>query len=137
MNDDPRFRRVRVRQEVLPLLNDVAERDVVPLLLRLADTVVDDIAVLDELAASIDPTSALAVRTAALPLARRAARNWLVASGVGDGHPPPLAVIDRVVSVARGEAPRSDLMAGWRVARRRQQLRLERIEHPGRLPTDN
>ena len=29
-NDDPRFRRNRVRHEVLPLLDDIAERDVVP-----------------------------------------------------------------------------------------------------------
>ncbi|GIT68641.1 MAG: hypothetical protein Ct9H300mP26_3280 [Acidimicrobiales bacterium] len=32
-NEDPRFRRNRVRHEVLPLLNEVAERDVVPLLI--------------------------------------------------------------------------------------------------------
>ena len=127
MNTDPRFRRVRVRQEVLPLLNDIAGRDVVPLLLRLADTVDDDVAVLDELASAIDPTSAIELRTASRALARRAVRGWLVASGVGDGHPPPLAVIDRVLAVALGETPRADLIEGWRVARRFQRLRIERI----------
>ena len=36
-NDDRRFLRNRVRHEVLPLLDDIAERDVVPLLARTAD----------------------------------------------------------------------------------------------------
>lgn len=126
MNRDSRFRRVRVRREVLPLLNDVADRDVVPLLARLADTVADDVAVLARLAAAVDPTSATSLSEAPLAIARRAVRSWLVGSSVGDGHPPSLAVVDRVLAVARGEMARADLVDGWRVARTRQQLRLER-----------
>lgn len=127
MNHDPRFRRVRVRDEVLPLLNEVAEREVVPLLLRLADTVRDDVAALNALAVELDPLSAAVLMAAPIAIARRAVRAWLVESGVGDGHPPALAVIDRVLAVARGEMPRADLVDGWRVARTHQRLRLERI----------
>jgi tRNA(Ile)-lysidine synthase len=130
MNHDPRYRRVRVRDEVLPLLNDVAERDVVPLLVRLGETVIDDIAALDGIAAALDVTSAVALAQTPLAVARRAVRQWLVRSEVGDGHPPSLAVIDRVLAVARGDMARADLVDGWRVARYRQRLRVERIS-PG------
>ena len=40
-NDDPAFRRNRVRHEVLPLLDDVAGRDLVPVLGRQADLAAD------------------------------------------------------------------------------------------------
>jgi tRNA(Ile)-lysidine synthase len=126
MNIDSRYRRVRMRTEVLPLLNDVAERDVVPLLARLADTVVEDIALLNALASEIDVESAADLAAASQPLARRAVRRWLTGV-VGDGHPPSLATIDRVLAVARGEMARADLVDGWRVARTNQRLRLERI----------
>ena len=46
-NDDRRFVRNRVRHEVLPLLYDIAQRDVVPLLVRTADVLRDDDDLLD------------------------------------------------------------------------------------------
>ena len=128
MNADPRFRRVRVRRDVLPLLNDVAERDVVPLLLRLADAVVDDVAVLSRLAGVLDPESAVELAEAPVAVSRRAVRGWLLKNGVGDGHPPSMGTIDRVLAVARGGAARADLVDGWRVSRTRQRLRLDRID---------
>ncbi len=63
-NEDPRFRRNRVRNEVLPLLADVADRDVAPLLARTAELVEDDLALLDGLAAELDPTDAPALASA-------------------------------------------------------------------------
>ncbi len=126
MNADLRFQRVRMRAEVLPLLSSIASRDVVPLFVRLAETAADDIAVLDEQAALLDPTDAVALRRAPRALARRAIRHWLVENGVGDGHPPSLAVVDRVLSVASQQAVRSSLIEGWTVARTKNRLRLER-----------
>jgi TilS substrate binding domain len=108
------------------LLSNIASRDVVPLFSRLAETVADDVAVLDEYAALIDPTDAVALRKAPRALARRAIRHWLVASGVGDGHPPSLAVVDRVVAVASQQAVRATLIEGWSVHRTKNRLRLER-----------
>ena len=43
-NADPRFVRNRVRDELLPLLDDIAGRDVVPLLVRTAGLLADDAA---------------------------------------------------------------------------------------------
>ncbi len=117
MNTDPAFRRVRVRREVLPLLNDVAERDVAALLARHAEVVADDVVLLDDLSASIDPSARWALRKVPVPLARRALRRWLVASGVGDGRVVDAAALDRVVAVASGERAACELEGGWRVSR--------------------
>ena len=126
-NDDPRFRRNRVRHEVLPLLDDVAGRDVVPLLCRLADLAGDDSALLDELArvAVEDPTAARAVATAPTALARRALRSWLREHTDDERHPPEAAAVERVLAVARGEAVGTDVGFGLAVRRTGQQLRVE------------
>ena len=42
MNEDDRFQRVRIRNEVLPLLGDVAKRDVVDVLVRQSELLRDD-----------------------------------------------------------------------------------------------
>ena len=126
-NDDPALRRNRVRHELLPLLDAIAERDVVPVLARQADLARADAGLLDELAAALDPSDARALAAAPLPLARRAVRRWLRAAGPGgpERHPPPAAAVDRVLAVARGDAVACELPGGWRVARRSARLRLE------------
>jgi tRNA(Ile)-lysidine synthase len=115
MNDDPAFRRVAIRQQVLPLLSTLAERDLVPVLARQADILRSDSEFLDELAAAAWPgvEGPLAATLAALPepLARRAVRQWC-------GAPPPsLAEVERVLAVAAGEARATEL-AGGRAVRR-------------------
>ena len=119
-NDDPAFRRNRVRHELLPLLDDVAQRDVAALLARQADLLREEAAFLDALAESIDPTDAKALAAAPAPLARRAVRAWLR----GD-HPPAAAAVERVLAVARGDAVATEVGDGRRVARTGQRLRLE------------
>jgi tRNA(Ile)-lysidine synthase len=121
-NADPRFRRNRVRTEVLPLLDDVAERDVVPLLCRLADLARADAALLDELASGIDPADARALAAAPVPLARRAVRRWL-RPHLG-GHPPDAGAVERVLAVARGDATGTEVAGGPTVRRRDQRLHL-------------
>ncbi len=49
-NDDPRFQRVRLRTEVLPLLEDVLQGGVAEALARTAALVRDDLDALDALA---------------------------------------------------------------------------------------
>jgi tRNA(Ile)-lysidine synthase len=119
-NADPAFRRNRVRAELLPLLDDVAGRDVSPLLARTASLLEDDDALLDALAEAIDPTDARALVGAPAPLARRAVRRWLA-----DGYPPDLATVDRVLAVARGDARATDVGGGRRVRRSSGHLILE------------
>ena len=90
-NDDPRFRRNRVRHELLPLAVDIADRDLAPLISRTADLLRDDDDFLGSLAAQIDPTDARAVATAAAPIGRRAVRNWLTVAG----YVPDAGAIER------------------------------------------
>ena len=124
-NSEPRFRRNRVRHEILPLLDDVAARDVAALLARTADLLRDDDTLLEQLAADLDPTDALALRDVPLPLARRAVRRWLERGG----YPPDAATVARVLEVAAGNARGCDVGAGRRgdsartAARSREQFR--------------
>jgi tRNA(Ile)-lysidine synthase len=120
-NDDPRFRRNRVRAEVLPLLDDVAEREVVPLLCRLAALARADVELLDRLATDLDATDARALAAAPEPLAGRAVRRWLRARLPG-GHPPDAAAVQRVLAVARGEGTGTEVAGGVRVRRSEQRL---------------
>ena len=128
-NTDPRFVRNRVRHEVLPLLADVAARDLAPVLARQADLLRADDDLLDTLAAALDPTDARQLAAAPPPLARRAVRRWLTGLDPA-GHPPDLAAVERVLAVARGESTACDVAGGHRVARSRQRLSLITRDRP-------
>jgi tRNA(Ile)-lysidine synthase len=119
-NKDRRFRRNRIRHDLLPVLDAIAERDVAELLSREADILRDDADLLDALAREIDPTDARALATAPVTLARRAVRRWLF-----DGHPPDSATVERVLAVARGEAVATEIGKKRRVVRHRQRLAIE------------
>jgi len=123
-NTDRRFVRNRIRHELLPLANAIAERDLVPVLARQATVLADEADLLDELAADIDPTDAAALSATAQPLARRATRRWLRGAGP---HPPDLAAVLRVLAVARGELTATDVAPGVRVRRSRGALSSEPI----------
>jgi tRNA(Ile)-lysidine synthase len=115
MNDDPAFRRVAIRREVLPLLERVAARDLVPVLARQAAILRSESEYLDEVARAAwpdaDPPSTAALMKLAPVLARRAVREWL-------GPPPPSgSEVERVLSVATG-AVRATELSGGRVVRR-------------------
>ncbi|MBM3730986.1 MAG: tRNA lysidine(34) synthetase TilS [Actinobacteria bacterium] len=118
-NRDPRFRRNRVRHELIPLLDDIAQRDVSALLAREADLIADDEQFLDSLSAALDVHDARALAGAPLALARRAVRRWL-----SDPYPPDSATVERVLEVARGLHPSCDIGRGRRVIRSRQRLEL-------------
>ena len=122
-NKNPRFLRNRVRHEILPLMADVAQRDVAPLFVRASDLARDDRDLLDELASAIDPTDVKALNSAPVPLARRAIRQWL-----RNGHPPDLAAVERVLEVARGNSLGTEIAGGKRIRRSKGKLHLfERI----------
>jgi tRNA(Ile)-lysidine synthase len=118
-NADPRHRRNRIRHELVPLLDAIAERDVNALLARQADTLRAEADLLDELAAAVDPTDAAALAAVPPALARRAIRRWLA-----DPYPPDAAGVERVLAVARGEAVACELDGGRRI--RRSGMRLVR-----------
>jgi len=116
-NDDPRWRCNRVRHEVMPLLTEVAARDVAAVIARQADLLAEDASVLNALAAELDPTDAKALAAAPLALSRRALRQWLA-----DPYPPDAAALDRVLAVVRGEIKACELATGLRVERHGQRL---------------
>ena len=126
-NHDARFRRNRVRSEVLPLLCDVAGRDLVPVLARQALLLADDADVLQELASGIDPTDVRALRRAPVALARRAVRSWLrsdESAGDAEAHPPSAEEVTRVLAVADGRVRACELAGGRRVQRRAGRLHI-------------
>lgn len=127
MNADPAFARVRVRHEVLPLLDAVAGRDLVPVLCRQGDLAADVVAALDEatdplLAEQRDGSlDARAIAAAAPALARWALRRWLV-ERLGAEHPPDAAALDRIRAVAAGATVATEISGGHRVRRHAQRL---------------
>jgi tRNA(Ile)-lysidine synthase len=115
MNDDETFRRVALRRKVLPLLEQLAARDLVPVLAGQAEILGEESDYLDALARAAWPVagdpSARALSTLAPVVARRAVRQWL-------GPPPPSrAEVARVLEVASG-ARRATELAGGRTVRR-------------------
>jgi tRNA(Ile)-lysidine synthase len=119
-NDDLSFRRNRVRAQLLPLLDEIAERDVASVISRQTELLRDDVELLDLLSAELDPTDAKALALAPSSLARRAVRRLLAFD-----HPPDSAAVERVLAVARGEAIATDVGGGRRVRRSQGRLALE------------
>ncbi|MGV0594085.1 tRNA lysidine(34) synthetase TilS [Mycolicibacterium vulneris] len=110
-NADRRFTRVRLRHEVLPLLEDVLGGGVAEALARTAIALREDTETLDALAAEalagarseaggLDPA-----RLAPLPdaLRRRVIRAWLLDGGACDLTDTQIRAVDRLVTAWRGQ----------------------------------
>ncbi len=130
-NEDGRFRRNQVRHRLLPLMNDVAQRDVVEILARQATVLAEERAWIAELSRD-DLTHALGEldcrELRGWPLARL--RRWLRArltntDALGELHPPSAAEVARALDVVSGAAVATQLSGGRRLSRRGQRLRLE------------
>ncbi|MYE67121.1 MAG: tRNA lysidine(34) synthetase TilS [Acidimicrobiia bacterium] len=133
-NLDPAIRRNRVRHELVPLLEEIFERDVTPLLCRHADLAHETVEALDAAVAELDPRDGAALAAAPRALARWALRRWIAeargATTTGDRHPPDLAAVDRALAVATGDAKAADVGGGWRVRRSARRLHLELAATP-------
>jgi tRNA(Ile)-lysidine synthase len=120
-NADPAYRRVRLRSEVLPLLEDVLGGGVAPALARTAALLREDLDALDPLAAAELARwdgDLPASDVAALPdaLRRRVLRDWLRAGGVPDVQAVHLHAVDALLVRWRGQG-RVDLPGGAGVVR--------------------
>lgn len=130
-NADPRFRRVRLRTEVLPLLEDVLAGGVAAALARTAAQLREDIDALDVLAAALlasahhDGTlDAGALVTHPAAVRRRVLRDWLLSAGVPeltDGH---LRAADDLIGRWRGQGGVA-LPGGFVAARAHGRLHLD------------
>lgn len=130
-NDDLSFRRNRVRHQLLPLMCEIADRDVVPILARQADVIHEDRAWLNlvggpDVALGIGDVDCRELRT--WPLARR--RRWLraklcVVDEFDEAHPPSAAELERAERVIAGDVVATELQGGRRLSRRARRLALE------------
>lgn len=130
-NDSPDFRRNRVRHELIGQLNDVAGRDVVPILARQAALMHDERTWLDELAVddhavSLGDADCRVLRTWPRARLRRWLRVQLRVADHGDGsHPPSADEIERAIAVVEGEVVATELSGGRRLSRHDQRLSLQ------------
>ena len=120
-NASPDFVRNRVRHELLPLLNDISGRDVARLLARTAQQAGDTQAVIDRLAAEVDPTDALGLRSEPEPVVAAAVQAW-IRSETGDEYVIDAASVERVLAVIRGDVKAAEVTGGWRIERSKQRL---------------
>lgn len=109
-NTDPRFTRVRLRTEVLPLLEDVLAGGVADALARTAVQLREDNDALDALASAAltvatkdDELGVDALRTVPAAVRRRALRCWLLAGGVRELTDVQLRATDDLVGRWRGQ----------------------------------
>jgi tRNA(Ile)-lysidine synthase len=130
-NDDMAFRRNRVRHQLLPLMCEVAERDVVPVIARQAAVLFEERSWLEALTdgdVALELSSADCRELREWPRARL--RRWLrlqlfVIDDVNERHPPSAAEVDRALAVVIGDVVATELSGGRRLARRDQRLTLE------------
>jgi tRNA(Ile)-lysidine synthase len=117
-NDDLAFRRNDVRHRLVPLMNDIAQRDVVPLLARTAELVAAETSELNQAADQLDPTDTKALLAAPEAVARRALRRWL-----SNPYPPDRAGLDRVWQVVTGQVIGCEIAGGVAIRRTNGRLR--------------
>ncbi len=142
-NADPRFTRVRVRTEVLPLLEDVLGGGVAPALARTAGLLDADDRLLDEMAgelatAALRPDGLAAAPLAAAPgaLRSRALRRWLLAVGATEPTARVVDAVDALITDWHGQGPVAiggDRASRLSVGRAGDQLRV--VRQPRRAPT--
>lgn len=123
-NDDPTYRRNRVRAELVPLLNGIAERDVVPIIARQADHLRDVSEWLDGLAGAVDATRVSELLASPPPVAHVALRRF-IQQQTGADHPPRADTLARSLDVLHGRIRSTELGRGWTLHRRHGVLRVE------------
>ncbi|WP_434451640.1 tRNA lysidine(34) synthetase TilS [Lentzea sp. E54] len=104
-NADPSFTRVRLRHEVLPLLEEVLQGGVSSSLARTAAQLREDCDALDSLAEAFAGDCCAVDDIAELPAAlrRRVVRSWLIDEGVPELSDSHLRRVDALVSEWRGQ----------------------------------
>jgi tRNA(Ile)-lysidine synthase len=120
-NADPSFTRVRLRHEVLPLLEDVLRGGVADALARTAAQLREDNDALDAIAAELlvgDPVELTVEPLAGTPAAirRRVLRTWLRRRGVSELTDAQLRDVDALIGEWRGQG--GVLLRGGLVAQR-------------------
>jgi tRNA(Ile)-lysidine synthase len=140
-NEERRYRRVRLRHEVLPLLEDVLAGGVTEALARTASQLQGDLDALDEIAAAVLAT---VVTPAGLGVAAfadqpeailsRCVKTWAEGAGAGPLTAEHIGQLSRLVRDWHGQGP-VDLPGGYSVNRASGTLRMSARERDtGRQP---
>jgi tRNA(Ile)-lysidine synthase len=127
-NADPSFQRVRLRREVLPLLEDVLQGGVVAALGRTAELIRADLDALEAIVGTVAPQRGAALDVAELVAAPRAVRSrmlraWAHGNGAGQLSAGHTAALDALVTDWHGQGP-LDLPGGLRAIRASGRLEL-------------
>ncbi len=122
-NTDPRFRRNRVRSELLPLMSEIADRDMVPLLVRSAELSRSTSDAVDLLLPEGDPRNSRWLQTLEPSIAALKVRTWL--SGEL-GRPISADATERVMAVVQHVRKATELDGGVRLSRSDGRLHLDR-----------
>ena len=135
-NDDPRFTRVRVRSEVLPLLDEVLGGGVADALARTASQLQDDLDALDDPAEQLLIDCAYGrvldlepLDDAPAALRTRVLRAWLLSIGAPEPSYRTVTAVDALVTDWHGQgavAVGGDERARLVVTRRARELRAQR-----------
>lgn len=105
MNDDPAYRRVAVRKDIIPALSTIIGGDAAPALARAAERVAADQALLASLA-DLSPTDDCAVLAAdPAPIRQRRILAWLREHGQQTIGGAQLADIERLCTDWHGQGP--------------------------------
>ncbi len=129
-NESPAFLRNRVRHELIPVLSDLAGRDVVPLLARQASIVHEERRWLDELSApdvlmDVGDVDCRELRSWPHARLRRWLRVKLRHEDTDGAHPPSSDEIERAMLVVRGDVVATEFTGGKRLSRKGQRLTFE------------
>ena len=120
MNLDPRFTRNRIRNEVIPLLTEVAGRDSVSMLARHANLAGEASGILGDLVKNLDITDVRSVDDTPDPVVKFAIQEWLTDK---IGLPADSSSINRVLQIVRGEIKGTEIHGGFRVDRSQGKVR--------------
>ena len=120
MNLDPRFTRNRIRNEVIPLLTEVAGRDSVLMLARHANLAGEASGILGDLVKNLDITDVRSVDDTPDPVVKFAIQEWLTDK---IGLPADSSSINRVLQIVRGEIKGTEIHGGFRVDRSQGKVR--------------
>ncbi len=127
-NADPAYQRVRLRRDVLPLLEDVLQGGVAEALARTAALTQADLDALDAIAAGISRDSATLdvadLKDQPQAIRTRVLRAWALAGGAAPLTTTHIAALDALVAGLHGQGP-VDLPGGFAVRRASGRLHLQ------------
>ena len=133
-NASPSHTRNRIRHELLPLVGDIFDRKVVPMLCRTADILRADDQCLSAIVGEVkqESLSVPELRTQPAALQRRRILDWLRVHSVPNAG---FEEVQAVLSLMKGLCAKINLPGNWHARRRAKHLFLERSNaHPATQP---